>query len=289
MSEIVITADSTCDLSKELTDKYNIEMIPLYVVYGDKAKKDGVETNPNEIYDYVEKNGELTKTSAVPMGEYLDYFKKFSEGGKTVIHFSISSGFSSTCNNAKLAAEELENVYVVDSLNLSTGSGLLVIKARELANEGKSAEEIVEEINRLTAYADASFIICNLDYLRMGGRCSTVAAIGANILKLKPCIEVIDGKMTVGKKYRGTFVNCLKEYIRERLEGNIDDIDTSRIFITHTRCDDEIEGIVEEEIKKYGNFDEILKTEAGSTVACHCGPETLGILYMRKTPKVLKK
>lgn len=289
MSEIVITADSTCDLSKELTDKFKIDIIPLYVVYGTQAKKDGVETTPSEIYDYVEKNGELTKTSAVSVGEYLDYFKQYSEGGKTLIHFSLSSGFSSTCNNAKLAADELENVFVIDSLNLSTGSGLLVLKARELANEGKTAEEIVEEINRLAAYADASFVICNLDYLRMGGRCSTVAAIGANILKLKPCIEVIDGNMTVGKKYRGTFINCLKEYVKERLEGNIDDIDTSRIFITHTRCDDEIAKIVKEEVEKYGKFDEILETEAGSTVACHCGPDTLGILYMRKTPKVLKK
>ena len=288
MSEIVISADSTCDLSKELVEKYNIDILPLYVVFGDKAKKDGIDTNPDEIYKYVDEHGELTKTSALPVGEYLDYFKELTDEGKTVIHFSISSGFSSTCNNAGLAAEEFENVYVIDSLNLSTGIGLLVLKACELASEGKSAEEIVEIINRLRDYTDASFVICNLDYLRLGGRCSTVAAIGANILKLKPGIEVIDGKMTVGKKYRGTFESCLKAYVKDRLDGNMEDIDTRRIFITHTRCNPEIESMVEEEIKKYGEFGEILKTEAGSTIACHCGPDTLGILYMRKSPKILK-
>lgn len=285
MSDIIISADSTCDLSKELVEKFDIKIVPLYVVYGDVSKKDGVETNPDEIYEYVKKTGELTKTSAVPVGEYLEFFKEMTSDGKTVIHFSISSGFSSTYNNAVLASEEFKNVYVVDTRNLSTGSALLILKARELANEGKSAEEIVKKVTELSNNADASFVICNLEYLRKGGRCSTVAAIGANILKIKPCIEVIDGNMTVGKKYRGSFASCLKEYIKDRLENNMDDIDTDRIFITHTACDNEIYALARQEVQRYGNFKEILETDAGSTVACHCGPETLGILYFRKSAK----
>lgn len=285
MSDIIITADSTCDLSKELAEKYDINIFPLYVVYDGVAKRDGIETTPDDIYKYVDENKKLTKTSAASVGEYLDYFEKLTEGTKTLIHFSLSSGFSSTYNNACLAAEELENVYVVDTKNLSTGSGLLVLKARELARQGKTAEEIAKTINELAKCVDASFVICNLDYLKMGGRCSAVAAFGANVLKLKPSIEVVDGKMAVGKKYRGTFLSCLKEYIKERLDGKMDDVDTDRIFITNTKCDDEVVKAVTEEIKKYGDFKEILHTNAGSTIACHCGPECLGILYFRKSPK----
>ena len=285
MSKIVISADSTCDLSKELIEKFDIKIVPLYIVFGDDARKDNVEATPEDIYEYVSKNGSLTKTSAVSVGEYEEYFKSFTEGGNTVIHFSISSGFSSTGNNARIAAEEIENVYIVDTKNLSTGSGHMVLKAAELVTAGASAEEIVKVCENLADKIDASFVICNLDYLRMGGRCSTVAAIGANILKLKPCIEVVDGKMTVGKKHRGTFAACLKEYVKDRLDGKLDEIESDRIFVTHTKCDDEVVQMVIDEVKKYGYFKEILETTAGTTITSHCGPETLGILYIKKNSK----
>ena len=285
MSQIVISADSTCDLPKELVEKYDIKIVPLYIVFGDESKKDAVEATPEDIYDYVNKTGQLTKTSAVPVGEYMDCFEKFTEGGKTLIHFSISSGFSSTHNNALLAAEDMDNVYVVDTRNLSTGSALVVLEAKRMDEEGMSAEEIVEKSKEIATRVDASFVICNLDYLRKGGRCSAVAAIGANILKLKPCIEVVEGKMNVGKKHRGTFAACLKEYVKERLDGKIDDIETNRIFVTHTKCDEEIVNMVVDEVKSYGKFDEIVENVAGGTVTSHCGPETLGILYIKKSEK----
>lgn len=282
---IVITADSTCDIGKELTEKYGVVLIPLYAVCGDKAYSDGVDITPEDIYKYVEESGNLPKTSAVPVGGYEEKFREIVEKGNDIVHISISNGFSSSYNNARLAAESVGHVEVVDSLNLSTGSAHCVIIAAELAKEGLGIKEIKERLDLLTDKVDASFILDNLSYLRMGGRCSSVAVLGANLLKLKPCIEVIDGKMEVGKKYRGSFESCLKNYIKDRLEGNQDDIDAKRIFVTHTKCNTAISELAKQEIAKYMNFDEIIETEAGCTINCHCGPNTIGILYMRKSKK----
>lgn len=279
--KIKIISDSTCDLSPELIKKYEIEILPLYVSIGDKNMLDGVEVTPDDIYDYVDKSGKLPSTSAPNLSDFLDLFRKWRSEGYEIVHFNISGDFSSSYRNACMAAEEVGGVYVVDSRNLSTGQGHVVLYGAELAAEGKSAEEILEACNKITSKVEASFVVDSIDYLHKGGRCSSVAALGANLLKLKPCIDVIDGKMTSGKKYRGKIDKVIIQYVEERLKGR-DDIDTKRIFITHTKCDKEIVDTVRAKIKEFFDFDEVLETTAGCTITSHCGPYTLGILFIRK-------
>ncbi len=283
MSNIIITSDSTSDLSAELRERYNIPFMPLGVTLGGKTYKDGVEVTPDDIYAHHSKTGELPKTTAANLDECLTFFKQFVDEGKTVIHVSLGSSLSSTFNNARLAAMECGNVYVIDSGNLSTGAGLLLIAAAEMVKEGLEAEEIVEKVNALVPNVDASFVIDNLEYLHKGGRCSALAMLGANVLKLKPCIEVKNGAMGVGKKYRGKYGDVLKTYVTERL-ANTDDIDTSRIFVTHAGCDEDIVNAVVDQVKATGIFKEFFLTRAGCTISSHCGKDTLGILFVRKTP-----
>ena len=280
--KIKITADSTCDLSPELVKKYDIEITPLYIIKEGQAYKDMKEIVPKDIFDHVKAGGAITSTSAVNVDDYIGYFKPFAEEYDAVIHLDISADFSSCYQNACIAAKEYGNVYVVDTRNLSTGSGLLVLEAAELAAQGETPENIVKALNDLTSKVEASFVIDKLDYLRKGGRCSALAALGANLLSLRPCIEVKGGKMGVGKKYRGTFEKCIMQYVKERLEGRTD-LNTKRIFITHPPF--EYHGLVDavrKEIGKYAKFDEVLETNAGCTVSSHCGPGTLGILFIRK-------
>lgn len=279
--KIKLISDSTCDLSKELIEKYDIEILPLFVGVGDKNLRDGVEITPEDIYDYVDKSGKLPTTAAPNIDSFLTVFRRWRDEGYEIVHFNISGDFSSSYRNACLAAEEVGGVYVVDTRNLSTGQGLVVLYGAELLAQGKSAAEIAEACSAVTPKVEASFVVDSIDYLRKGGRCSAVAALGANLLKLKPCIEVIDGKMTPSKKYRGNIGKVILQYVDDRLKGR-DDIDLHRIFITHTRCDDEIIARVEEKIKSYFDFGEILETTAGCTVTSHCGPYTLGILFIRK-------
>ena len=281
MSNIVITSDSTCDLSPELRQRYNVTTLPLGVTLGGKVYRDGVDITPDDIYAHHDKTGELPKTTAANVDEFYNFFKGFVDEGKTVIHFDISSKMSSTFNNARIAAEELGNVYVIDSANLSTGIGLLVIAAAEMVNEGLEAEKIVEKINELVPKVDVTFVIDNLEYLYKGGRCSALAAFGANMLKLKPCIEVKDGAMGVCKKYRGKYADVLKTYVSERL-GDGSNIDDSRIFVTHAGCDEEVVKQVVEQVKATGIFKEVFLTRAGCTVSSHCGADTLGVLFIRK-------
>ena len=281
MNNIVITSDSTSDLSSELRQRYNINILPLGVTLGGKVYKDGVDITPDDIYAHHDKTGELPKTTAANVDEFYNFFKKFADEGKSVIHFDISSGMSSTFNNARIAAEEFENIYVIDSANLSTGIGLLVVAAAEMVNEGLEAEEIVAKINDMVPKVDASFVIDNLEYLYKGGRCSALAAFGANMLKLKPCIEVKNGAMGVSKKYRGRYADVLKTYVSERL-GDGSDIDNSRVFVTHAGCDEEVVKQVVEQVKEAGIFKEVFLTRAGCTVSSHCGANTLGVLFIRK-------
>lgn len=278
---IKITADSTCDLSPELVEKYDIEIIPLYVIKEGNSYRDMKDIVPQDIFDHVNAGGAITTTAAVNSEEYTDYFTPLSAQYDAVIHINISSEFSSCYQNARIAAEEFDNVYIIDSRNLSTGSGHVVIEAAIMAQNGATAEEIVKAMNELTAKVEASFVVDKLDYLRKGGRCSALAALGANLLGLRPCIEVRDGKMGVGKKYRGKFEFCIEKYVTERLEGR-DDIVTDRIFITHTPCDKAVVDLVKKTIKKHMQFTEVLETNAGCTVSTHCGPNTLGILFIRK-------
>ena len=277
--KVKITSDSTCDLSPELIEKYDIAITPLSVHCGDKVGRDGVEITPEIIYDYVDASGQLPRTSAVNVFDYVREFRHWRQQGYSIVHFCISSDFSSSYQNACIAAADIGQVYVVDSRNLSTGQGLLVLHGAELAAAGQTAEEIQKACTDLVPQVEASFVIDRLDYLYKGGRCSGVALLGANMLNLRPCIQVKDGQMMVGKKYRGPYVSCLLQYIRERLKGR-DDIDTRRIFITESGgfTPEEL-AQVEAAVRSCQPFDEVLHTRAGCTVSSHCGPRTLGILY----------
>lgn len=282
-SNTVITSDSTTDLSRELRERYNVSVMPLKITLGDKIYTDGVDITPDDIYAHHDKTGELPKTSATNVGDCLEFFKTFTDAGKTVIHFTISSEMSSTYNNACLAAEELGNVYVIDTKNLSTGGGLLVVAAAEMLNAGLSAKETVEKTRALAPCVDASFVIDSLEYLYKGGRCSALAMFGANLLKLKPCIQVKDGKMDVAKKYRGKFSEVLKQYVKDKI-SDYSDIELDRVFITHAGCDPELVNEIVELVRKEVPFKEVFMTRAGCTVSSHCGANTLGVLFIRKSP-----
>ena len=277
---IKITSDSTCDLSPGLLSKYDISVLPLYVTVGDQTYRDGLDVTPLDIFAYVGEHGTLPSTAALNIADYQALFSELSPKHEAVTHINISSEFSSCHQNACIAAEEFDNVYVVDSRNLSTGHGLVVIEAALAAARGEKAEDIVAFLKDLTGRVEASFVVDKLDYLAKGGRCSSVAALGANLLKLKPCIEVADGKMNVVKKYRGAFAKVLPEYVKDRLADR-QDISYDRIFVTHTYCNEETVSTVKNAVSQYGTFAEVLETTAGCTVSCHCGPDTLGILFIR--------
>ena len=277
---IKITSDSTSDLSPALLEQYDITVLPLYVTMGEQTCRDGVDARPEDLFAYVERTGSLPTTAAVNVADYHDCFAQFSPRHEAVIHITISSDFSSCYQNACVAAEGFSNVYVVDSRNLSTGHGLVVLEAALAAQRGEQPEAIVAHLNEVAGQGEASFVVDKLDYLVKGGRCSSAAALGANLLKLKPCIEVVDGRMKVGKKYRGNYDKVLLQYVRERLDGR-DDLALDRIFVTHTPCRPETVEAVKAEIQTYAPFSEIIETTAGCTISSHCGPNTLGILFLR--------
>ncbi|MBE6729501.1 MAG: DegV family protein [Ruminococcaceae bacterium] len=284
MSEkVLITSDSTTDLSPELIERYNIKILPLGISLSGKTYKDGIDINPDMIYDHYNKTGELPKTSAANIDECISFYKQFVDEGYSIVHFALSSDMSSTFNNCRLAAQEFDNVYAIDTRNLSTGGGLLVLAAADMVAEGLSASEIAEKCTELACRVDASFVIDNLEFLHKGGRCSAVAAFGANLLKLKPCVAVRNGKMGVIKKYRGKYESVLKEYIDDMI-GDASDIELDRIFVTHAGCTPEIYNACYEQVKNKAPFKEILLTRAGSTISSHCGRDTLGVLFIRKSP-----
>jgi DegV family protein with EDD domain len=281
--KIKICADSTCDLSPELVEKYDIGILPLYIVKDGVSLADGVEICPQDIFDHVRGGGAMCSTAAVSVADYEAFFTEQRKNCDAMIHFHISSEMSSCYQNACIAAESVPGVYPVDSRNLSTGIGQLVLLAAEMAAEGSmSAEEIYNAILDKREKLDVSFVLDTLEYLRKGGRCSTLAAMGANLLSLKPCIEVRDGVMGVGKKYRGKLGSCVVQYVHDRLAGR-DDIDLKRIFITDSTgfTQEELDA-VEAEVRRCQPFEEILHTHAGCTISSHCGPRCIGILYFHK-------
>lgn len=280
MNKIIISADSTCDLSPELQERYDIKVVPLYVNLGEESFKDGLEIKPETIYDYVAEKKQLPKTSAATIPDYIELFSSYTKEGYDVIHFNISSSMSVTHQNAKMAAEEVEgNVYVIDSASLSTGIGLLVLDAADLRAEGKSAEEIYNEILRRVPLVRASFVVDILDYLRMGGRCSSVAALGANLLKLHPLISVENGVLGAGKKYRGGIDSVMLQYTKELLAANAGKLVAKRCFVTHTKTDPATVAAVTEVVKASGAFEEVYDAVAGCVITSHCGPGTLGVLF----------
>ena len=281
MSHIKITCDSTCDLPQELYAKYDVEVVALAVTLGDELHRDGVDITAPELFSYVKETGTLPKTSAISMGEYMDVFGKYVDEGRTVIHINLSSNLSASHQNAVLAAQELGNVYVVDSRNLSTGSGHLVIEAAEMAAQGLDAGTIVARLNEMKERVDASFVLQTLEYLQKGGRCSSVTALGARALQLRPEIRVADGGMGVGKKYRGSMEKSVLDYVRGRLDGR-DDIDTHRIFVTHSPMDQSVVDKAIALVKELHSFEEVIETSAGCTICSHCGPNCLGVLFFKK-------
>ena len=279
--KIKILSDSTCDLPKALLEQYDITLAPLTVVKGDDQFRDGVTITPAEIFAHVAAGGSLCSTAAVSIGEYSDLFEKYSSEYDAVLHINLGSGFSACHQNALLAAEDFSNVRCIDSRNLSSGQGLLVLEACRLALEMENVDSIVDALNSYAEKIESSFLVEKLEYLVKGGRCSSAAALGANLLNLKPCIELKDGKMAVGKKYRGNYAKCLSAYVKERLEGR-EDVDRTNVFITWTDVSEESLALVREAVRTYGGFANVYESVAGSTISCHCGPGTLGILFVRK-------
>ncbi len=280
---VKITADSTCDLAPEILERLNVTLAPLYTLADDETYHDGVDVTPADVFNFVA-SGRRVRTAAVNQFDYERLFERYAKDYDAIVHVAIGASFSACCNNARLAAEGFDNVYVVDSENLSSGSGHLVMDAAEMARDGKTAEEITRALRETIPRVDASFVIESLDYLRRGGRCSGLEAVGARLLQIKPCIEVVRGEMKVGKKYRGSFERCLEKYVRDRLTGR-EDIDPDRVFITHPACSPEAVQAVRSLVQSIVPFHEIIETRAGCTVACHCGPATLGILYKRTGAK----
>ena len=278
---IKITADSTCDLSPAQIAKYDITLAHLIVNKNGEEFIDGVTITPADIFAHVAAGGDLCSTAALGVGDYQDLFAKFASDYDAVVHISISSEFSSSYQNAYLAATEFDNVRVIDSRNLSTGQGLVVLAACEMGESCTDLDKMCADLVELTGRVEASFVLDQLKYMVKGGRCSSAAALGANLLNLKPCIEVRDGKMSVVKKYRGNFTKCLTSYVKDRLEGR-EDLDTKRLFITRTPVSEDSYAAVKEAVANYSNFDEVIESEAGCTVSCHCGPGTLGVLFIRK-------
>ena len=279
--KIKILSDSTCDLSPEQIAEHDIGLARLSIIKDGEAFLDGDTITPADIFAHVAAGGDLCSTNAFNVDGYQQLFAQYADEYDGVIHINLGSGFSSSYQNATLAAMDFENVVTIDSQNLSTGQGHVVLEACRLAKTCESLDEIAEKLNAFTPKVEASFLLDQLKYMAKGGRCSSVAALGANLLNLKPCIEVRDGKMSAVKKYRGSYAKCLANYVKDRLADR-DDIQRTELFITHTPVTDECFAAVKEAIDAYGNFETVYDTDAGCTVSCHCGPGTLGVLFVRK-------
>ena len=278
----IVFADSTCDLSNELIDRYDVHIIPLHITLGEKNGLDRVDFSTEDLISFVDETSILPKTSAPSPSDYLDAFRSASNEGKEILYIGLGSGFSTSINNAQLACEQLDCKYrIVDSENLSAGIGLLVIKACELAGQNKHCDEIADTIEALVPKVETSFVIDALDYLYKGGRCSGAAVFGSNLLKIKPCIEVSNGEMIVGKKYQGSLEKCFEKYIKDKLFQR-NDISYDRIILAYSVLDERIIKRLESVINTYASFHEILLTQAGATITSHCGPNCMGILFIRK-------
>ncbi|MGN0512693.1 MAG: DegV family protein [Lachnospiraceae bacterium] len=279
---VKIIADSTCDLSREMIEQYDISIIPLHIVLEEKEYKDGSEISPDEIYQWSDENKTTPKTSAASIDDTMDVLRNVLDSGNEAVMFCISEKMSTTGNVFRMAAEELgaeDKVSVIDSANLSTGIGQLVIEAAIMAKEGKTRKEITDEIKHLKPLVRASFVVDTLVYLHRGGRCSSVAAMAGGILKLHPKIVVEDGAMEATKKYRGKMDSVITNYVKD-MEEDLKNARKGRVFITHSGCTQEIIDQVYAYLEGLNHFDEILVTRAGGVISSHCGPGTLGVLYI---------
>ena len=279
---IKILSDSTCDLPKELQERYDITLFPLTIIKDGENYRDNVTITPADIFAHVAAGGDLCSTAAGNVSEYQELFAQYADKYDGVVHVNIGSGFSSSYQNACLAAMDYDNIIVIDSQNISTGQGHVVLKAAQFAKECTTLEELKEKVEAIVPKVESSFVLDQLKYMAKGGRCSSAAALGANLLNLKPCIEVRDGKMSVVKKYRGNYAKCLSNYVTDRLAGR-DDIDKDLLFLTYTPVSDGDMDAVKTAISEHGSdFTSVVEATAGCTVSCHCGPGTLGVLLIRK-------
>lgn len=283
MNNIKIISDSTCDLSNELIKTYGISLIPLMISLGTSSLKDGLEVTPEELFQWSDETGETPKTAAPVLGDAIEFLKPYADSRAETIFFGISESMSATCNVLRLAAENLgyKDLHVVDSKNLSTGIGLQVLRAAELVAKGYDVEAILEDNQVISEKVRSSFVVDTLTFLHRGGRCSGVAALIANTLKLKPEIIVQDGKMDVAKKYRGNLKSVLLKYVEDK-KALLQEADPTRIFITHSGCPPEIVNVIKEYLIELHVFKEIHETRAGGVISSHCGPNTLGILYISR-------
>lgn len=279
---VSIIADSTCDLSRDLLEKYRVKSIPLHILLGEKEFEDGVNLMPEDIYRWADENKTTPKTSAPAVETVMDMFRPELDAGNDIVCFSISESMSTTANVMRLAASQLEaedRVTVVDSANLSTGIGLLVLEAAQMAADGKSAQEIVAEIEKIKPMVRASFVVDTLTYLHRGGRCNGLEAMAGSMLRLHPKIVVSEGKMSSSKKYRGKIDKVIMSYVRD-MEEQLLQAKKERVFITHSGCPEETVLAVKNYLKSLSHFEEILITRAGGVISSHCGPGTLGVLFI---------
>ena len=279
--KIKIMSDSTCDLTPAQQQEHDITFARLTVVKGDDQFVDGLTITPADIFAHVANGGSLCSTAAYSIGQYEELFAQFANDYDYIIHINIGSGFSACHQNATIAAADFPNVRVVDSMNLTTGQGHIVLEACRLAKSCNNIDEIMEKLNDFIPRVRSSFLLDRLDYMVKGGRCSSAAALGANLLNLKPCIEVKDGKMGVTKKYRGPYAKCLANYVKDQLAER-DDIDRKELFLTYTQVDEKCLSAVKDAIAACDPFDTVYETVAGCTVSCHCGPGTLGVIWVQK-------
>lgn len=279
---IRIISDSTSDLSKELIEKYNISILPLHIHLGEEEYEDGVNITPAEIFRWSDENKTTPKTSAVSLGEALDMFQSYPED--ELICFSISDSMSTTGNVMRMAAAELERedtIHVIDSANLSSGIAMLVIEAANMIQEGKSAAEIVQTIEEMKQKVRTSFVVDTLTYLHRGGRCGSIAALAGSVLSLHPRIAVESGKMDAGKKYRGKMPVVIMSYVKD-MEQELKNAKADRVILVQAGCSEEIINKVYTYLKDLQVFDEVLVMEAGSVISSHCGPGTLGVIFMER-------
>ena len=279
---IRIASDSTCDLSKELIDRYHITILPLQVLLGSEAYYDGLTITPDEIYAWADANKTTPKTAAPNPEAVADVYRQILDAGDDLVIFSISRSMSACYSILNMVAEESghpERIRVIDSANLSTGIALQVILAAELAEAGKSLDEIVAAVEEVRPYVRASFVVDTLTYLYRGGRCSGLAALAGGMLRLHPRIAVADGAMSPGKKYRGRMDRVILDYTKD-MEEELLKARPDRVFITHSGCTPEVVGSVREYLESLGHFSQILETRAGSVISSHCGPGTLGVLFI---------
>lgn len=279
MKQVVITADSAADLPKELAEKYDIKIMPMNVIVDGKTFRDGIDISPDDIFGYVEKNGEIPKTSAVSPGEYMDFFEPFLKAGKAVVHLSFCSELSSTHRNAKLASARLGDVYAIDTRSLAGGMALLALKACGMRDSGASAEEIIYEMQKLIPKTKVSYLLDSIEFLRRGGRCSSAVAWGANLLSVKPCAAVVNGKIDVIKKYRGKGKAVRLQYASEQLES--DNIDFETAFIYHSGVpEDELSTV--EEMATQAGFEQVIIAETGCMISLHSAEKAMGIHFLTK-------